>query len=123
MDVPPSLYPGHSWSHGASGSSELRYTRRWPARKRDLRDGYLSVAILHDIQASNRLASFRLTEILGISLAAMSASTLALAIFASVVLYKALRTGFRERGLLPGPPTIPVLGNILQVPTKDVFQR
>ncbi|KAL1710409.1 cytochrome P450 [Schizophyllum commune] len=53
----------------------------------------------------------------------MSASTLALATFASVVLYKALRTGFRERGLPPGPPTIPVLGNILQVPTKDVFQR
>ncbi|KAI5889194.1 cytochrome P450 [Schizophyllum commune H4-8] len=53
----------------------------------------------------------------------MSTSTLALATFVSVVLYKALRAGSRERGLPPGPPTSPVLGNILQVPTKDVFQR
>ncbi|KAL1721921.1 cytochrome P450 [Schizophyllum commune] len=53
----------------------------------------------------------------------MSASTLALATLVSVVLYRALRTGSRERGLPPGPPTSPVLGNILQVPTKDVFQR
>ncbi|KAL1745665.1 cytochrome P450 [Schizophyllum fasciatum] len=53
----------------------------------------------------------------------MSTAFFALATLALSALYKLSRIGSRERGLPPGPPTIPVLGNILQIPTSNAFLR
>jgi len=33
--------------------------------------------------------------------------------------YKILKIGSREPGLPPGPPTIPIFGNMLQIPTSQ----
>ncbi|KAL1745669.1 cytochrome P450 [Schizophyllum fasciatum] len=53
----------------------------------------------------------------------MSPTSIAAAAFAVAVSYKILRSGSREHGLPPGPRTIPILGNLLQMPTKDMHLR
>jgi len=37
------------------------------------------------------------------------------------VVLKALTIGRREKGLPPGPPTLPVLGNIHMMPSEYMF--
>jgi len=39
------------------------------------------------------------------------------------VLRRALRLGSRETGLPPGPPTVPILGNLLDLPQKHAFLK
>jgi cytochrome P450 len=53
------------------------------------------------------------------SLAASPSVTIAIVVVA-VCLYKLLQIGKRPKGMPPGPPTIPVLGNLHQLPREDV---
>ncbi|KAL1734779.1 cytochrome P450 [Schizophyllum commune] len=53
----------------------------------------------------------------------VSATSLAVAAFTLAASYKILRTASREHGLPPGPPTSPIFGNALQVPTKGMYLR
>ena len=39
----------------------------------------------------------------------------------SLLIYALLFVGKREKGLPPGPPTVPILGNLHQIPTKGSF--
>lgn len=41
----------------------------------------------------------------------------------SATLYRLWRLASRELGFPPGPPTLPVLGNLLMLPTKDVHLK
>ncbi|KAL1710405.1 cytochrome P450 [Schizophyllum commune] len=53
----------------------------------------------------------------------VSATSLAVAAFTLAASYKIFRTASREHGLPPGPPTAPIFGNALQVPTKGMYLR
>ncbi|KAI4523854.1 cytochrome P450 [Schizophyllum commune Loenen D] len=53
----------------------------------------------------------------------VSATSLAVTVFNLAASYKILRTASREHGLPPGPPTAPIFGNALQVPTKGMYLR
>ncbi|KAL1721917.1 cytochrome P450 [Schizophyllum commune] len=56
-------------------------------------------------------------------LPSLSSTSLAVAVFTLAASYKILRTASREHGLPPGPPTRPIFGNALQVPTKGMYLR
>ncbi|KAF2230069.1 putative cytochrome P450 oxidoreductase [Viridothelium virens] len=43
---------------------------------------------------------------------------ISLAVFCGVLIYGALTNGHRSRNMPPGPPTLPFIGNALQIPTK-----
>lgn len=48
-------------------------------------------------------------------------SACALTTAAALVVWKLRRYGRRERGLPPGPPTTPILGNVPQFPREFPF--
>ncbi len=52
-----------------------------------------------------------------------SALFLLLTVFAAYFSSTLSRIGKRERGLPPGPPTLPVLGNLLSFPREYVYLK
>jgi hypothetical protein len=43
--------------------------------------------------------------------------------FVAFGIYKLLRTGSRDKRLPPGPPTIPILGNLLDIPKTGLGSK
>jgi hypothetical protein len=49
---------------------------------------------------------------------------LAIAVFGiSFIVYRILKIGSREEGLPPGPPTVPIFGNMLQIPITQTERQ
>jgi len=44
-------------------------------------------------------------------------------LIAFYILYRISRIGKRESNLPPGPPTIPLLGNLLQIPVNGFYKQ
>lgn len=38
-------------------------------------------------------------------------------------IYRLLQVGKRDPRMPPGPPTVPVLGNLLQIPTTGLYKK
>ncbi|KAK4941895.1 hypothetical protein LTR10_018225 [Elasticomyces elasticus] len=47
---------------------------------------------------------------------------LAIAVFAGLV-YRLLQVGKRPKGMPPGPPTMPIVGNLLQLPKENIHEK
>lgn len=62
-------------------------------------------------------------QVLAAVLGSMSVTTWPAVVLLLIAMYRILSIGHRDKRLPPGPPTVPILGNIHQIPITGMYKK